>query len=89
MKIYLEIITEPVQGVCAVSRKKVTFKGPYGFFAEGKMDRPVREAEALKKGFTVKPKTLKKMRVLMDMGLKFEEVQRASHEEFAAWQALT
>jgi hypothetical protein len=89
MKIYLEIITEPVQGVCAVTKKRVRFKGPYGFFAEGNLDRPVSEAEALKKGFTAKPKTMKKLAALVDLGIKFEEIQRASHEEFASWQALT
>ncbi len=89
MKIYLEIIKEPVAGVCAVTKKKVKYKGPYGFFAEGDLERPVSETEALKKGFTVKPKTLKKMSSLIDLGVKFEEVQRASHEEFASWQALT
>ena len=89
MKIYLEIINEPVQGVCAVSKKKVKFKGPYGFFAEGKRDRPVSETEALKKGFTVKPGTMKKISALIDLGRKFDEIQKASHEEFAHWQALT
>jgi len=89
MNIYLEIIKEPVRGICAVSKKKVKFKGPYGFFAEGKLDKPVSETEALKKGFTVKPKTMKKIGALLDLGIKFEEIQRASHEEFANWQALT
>ena len=67
----------------------MAYKGSYGFFAEGRLTRPVSQTEALKKGFTAKPKTMKKIAILVELGKKFEEVQRASHEEFASWQALT
>jgi hypothetical protein len=89
MKIYLEFIKEPVSGMCVVSKKKVKFKGPCGFFADGKHDKPVSEAEAIKKGFTVTPKTMKRLSLILDLGVKFEEIQRASRQEFESWQALT
>ncbi len=88
MKIYLETISEPVSGTCAVTGKKVKYAKGYGFFAEGKLDRPVAETEALKKGVFIKPATMKKIAKLIDAGKKFEEVQRASREEFATWGAL-
>jgi phenylacetate-coenzyme A ligase PaaK-like adenylate-forming protein len=88
MKIYMEIIAEPVSGTCAVTGKKVKYAKGYGFFADGKLTKPVAEAEALKAGFSVKPKTMKSLAKLIDAGRKFEEVQRASREEFATWEAL-
>jgi hypothetical protein len=88
MKIYLEIIDEPVTGTCAVSGKTVKFTKGYGFFADGKLTRPVVVAEAVKRGVLIKPKTMKRLAKLIDEGKKFEEVQRASREEFATWGAL-
>jgi hypothetical protein len=88
MKIYLEIIDEPVSGTCAISGKKVKFAKGYGFFVDGKLAKPVAEVEAVKAGFLVKPKTMKRLGQLIDLGKKFEEVQRASREEFASWEAL-
>lgn len=88
MKIYLETIGEPVSGACALTGRKVKYAKGYGFFAEGKLNRPVSETEALKKGVFIKPKTMKRLTRLMDAGKKFEEVQRASREEFATWDAL-
>ncbi len=88
MKIYLETIDEPVTGTCAVTGKKVKFAKGYGFFADGKPERPVVEAEALKKGVFIKPKTMKRLAQLVEAGKKYEEVQRASREEFASWGAL-
>ena len=88
MKIYLETIDEPVSGKCAVTGKKVKFAKGYGFFAEGKLDRPVAEAEALKKGVFIKPKAMRRLSKLIDEGKKFEEVQRSSRKEFATWGAV-
>jgi hypothetical protein len=82
MKIYLEIIDEPVKGKCVITGKKVTFEEGYGFFAEGKVSRPVIEEEACKQGFTMKKQTLKRLASLIDQGKKFEEVQKSAHEEF-------
>jgi hypothetical protein len=85
MKIYLETIKDPVSGECSVTGKKVKYAKGYGFFADGKLNRPVAEAEALKKGVFLKPKTLKRLSKLIDEGWKFEEVQRSSRKEFATW----
>lgn len=82
MKIYLELIEEPMSGKCAVTGKKVSFTKGYGFFADGVLSKPVDEAEALSAGFTMNKKTLGQLAALIDDGKKFEEVQKSAHEEF-------
>jgi len=82
MKIMLELIEEPVAGICALTGEKVEYNQGYGFFVEGKLNKPVAEAVALEQGFTVNKKTLAKLVALIDEGRKYEEVQKAAHEEF-------
>ena len=82
MKIFLELIDEPVKGTCVITGKKTSYTAGYGFFADGKRSKPVAEKTALDEGFTVTKQTLRQLAELIEDGKRYEEVQKSAHEEF-------
>ncbi len=79
--IYLMIIDQPIEGICAFTGKEVRFDGPCAFFDNQDMSRPVLTEQALKMGFTMSSSTLKKIQNLLAEGKKYEEVQESAHHE--------
>ena len=82
MKIFLKIIDDLIKGRCSITKKKIEYQRPLGFFHDDNIKKPVHVDIALEQGFKVSRETYQRLQELLEAGMKYEEVQKSAHKEF-------